>query len=1047
MNCKTKPVQVAFLIWAILLTSAVSRLSATPYASGITNTSGTVSFILNEAADNVNVILNAGGPGNTNNLGARGRGPHSFSLGGASSFQIQVTKSTPPQWTRTSDDDTNALLQFFAPISLSVNRNPASPHFGRIYVLEDGGQVGGSRLTTEGIFVLNADITDAFAQGDSGLQAGLSALTIWQGATGTGADRYDPFQIEVGDDDYVYIADANDPRAGLLRADPTVSTGEAVLEGIGNATAPSVHTVVYGVHTKGSLATGNLVVWATDGQWLDNGNPANNSVLRWNIGGGTLPYNAAPVLVAKPGPVDSERDSDLDVAPDGNIFVAVAQDGGTGAAGVPGVQVFSSTGTPIWSSVIGGIDVFTNAYSLEVSPDNTKLAIIRRDRQTWIVGFTNGPNGRLPDLATTNSLATFTVGSGNGRSIAWDLAGNLYVGNRATERVRIFSPGGTTTATTRSDGTFAITVPPNTVSISHSATSISEGDSTPVAYTVTRAGNTSIPLTVSFLFTGTASNGIDATIFPVSITFPAGVAVTNISLTVSNDSVAEFTETLVVSVSSGADYVPGTPASASLAIVDDETPEISFSTTATNRLLESYAPSKVTLQLARRGLLTPAVTATLAYSGQATRGADFSGPLTVDFASGAATASITLTSLNDQAYESNEIAVASAAAGSGYTAGATPGYVQLVDDEYSAGTLLFSDNFNTDTSTLWRTNVADPADGFVEFAWDYGTLAGIPPAPATTDGTTKGLRMRCGNVFPQISGLSVSPLGGNFTGNYRLKFDMWINYNGPMPDGGAGSTQHFDAGVGTAGDTPVYYNNPSADGAWFTCSGDGADGATFGDYTAYIGAVAQNDNTGFYAAGTGPVNSGVRDHAHPFYTSLWGGQAAPSQQLTLYPGQTGVANLGNAGMAWHTVVITKAGDTVTWQMDGVIVATVTNDPVNLSTNVFVGYQDRFSGSISDAPEMSFGLVDNLRVETYVNAPPVDGTPISITSIKIIGGNVEITFTGPPAALPSAFKLASAGTVTGTYTDDNSATLESLGAGSFKATTALNGAARFYRIKY
>jgi hypothetical protein len=204
------------------------------------------------------------------------------------------------------------------------------------------------------------------------------------------------------------------------------------------------------------------------------------------------------------------------------------------------------------------------------------------------------------------------------------------------------------------------------------------------------------------------------------------------------------------------------------------------------------------------------------------------------------------------------------------------------------------------------------------------------------------------------------------------------------------------------------------------------------------------DDTGFYAAGvgTGP-NTGIRNASHPFY-SLWGGHAAPAAQLALYPNQTGVANLGNAGMAWHTVIITKTTNVVVWAIDGIVVCTVTNDPLNLSTNVFVGYQDKFaSGSLSDVPEMSFGLVDNLKVETFVAAPP---TPISIKSIQLIGGNVEITFTGPVTVSALAFKLQSSVLVTGGYADDNSATILELGPGSFKATTALSPGNRYYRIR-
>jgi len=71
-------------------------------------------------------------------------------------------------------------------------------------------------------------------------------------------------------------------------------------------------------------------------------------------------------------------------------------------------------------------------------------------------------------------------------------------------------------------------------------------------------------------------------------------------------------------------------------------------------------------------------------------------------------------------------------------------------------------------------------------------------------------------------------------------------------------------------------------------------------------------------------------------------------------------------------------------------------------------------------------------------------------INIVGGNAEVTFTGPATALPADFKLQSSISVASGYTDDNSANLTQLTAGpfqsSFKATTALSGDKRFYKIK-
>lgn len=117
----------------------------------------------------------------------------------------------------------------------------------------------------------------------------------------------------------------------------------------------------------------------------------------------------------------------------------------------------------------------------------------------------------------------------------------------------------------------------------------------------------------------------------------------------------------------------------------------------------------------------------------------------------------------------------------------------------------------------------------------------------------------------------------------------------------------------------------------------------------------------------------------------------------------------------------------------------------LGANVFVGWADNFDNSATSFPDpaaMSFGIIDDLRVETAA-APP---STILLTGITLVGNNVEITFTGPAAKVAADFKLQSAGTVNGSYTDDNSATPSDVASGSFKFTTARNGDSRFYKIK-
>src|SRR5262249_53580692 len=116
----------------------------------------------------------------------------------------------------------------------------------------------------------------------------------------------------------------------------------------------------------------------------------------------------------------------------------------------------------------------------------------------------------------------------------------------------------------------------------------------------------------------------------------------------------------------------------------------------------------------------------------------------------------------------------------------------------SQGQILYSENFDVDDTANWTVLKstganANDAGSSAEFFYDYSTV-GIPSAP-NSGGSTRGLRLRAnmtGNIF---SGLSVSPNGQGFTGDYKLEFDMWMNYNGRLDGGGNGTTQLGGAGI------------------------------------------------------------------------------------------------------------------------------------------------------------------------------------------------------------------------------------------------------------
>jgi hypothetical protein len=308
---------------------------------------------------------------------------------------------------------------------------------------------------------------------------------------------------------------------------------------------------------------------------------------------------------------------------------------------------------------------------------------------------------------------------------------------------------------------------------------------------------------------------------------------------------------------------------------------------------------------------------------------------------------------------------------------------------------LWADNFDVNTAANWVTNRSS-TDTRVTFNYNY-TPDGIPPAPNSIGGTTRGVKFEANLVNGAVAAINISPVGQSFPGDYRLRFDMWINANGPFPDGGTGSTEHLTAGVGTAGNR-VQWNTGTADGVWFAADGEGQatdTHATVPDWRAYVGTALQQTNSGVYVGGSEP---NIRGNGHPYYASTFpGGQTAPALQQSNYAQQTGALAVGTVGFAWRDVIIAKTGNTVEWSIAGLKIAAVTNANLTAS-NIFIGYWDSFA-SLSDNTNLSFGLVDNVRVERFVtNVPPyLTAQPESATAAT--GNDIQFNVTaGGTAAL-------------------------------------------------
>ena len=277
---------------------------------------------------------------------------------------------------------------------------------------------------------------------------------------------------------------------------------------------------------------------------------------------------------------------------------------------------------------------------------------------------------------------------------------------------------------------------------------------------------------------------------------------------------------------------------------------------------------------------------------------------------------------------------------------------------------LFLDDFDTDTSANWTVNQG-PGTTDAVFSFDYSTL-GIPSAPNTTGGTTKGLRLRA-NVptgAATFGGLSVSPTGLSLSGDYMIRADVFLQAPGPFPAGGTGSTQVTGMGLGTAGVTPQWAGGVQ-DSLWFGATGDGGSSVDFRAYSPDAGTGYPDQSPVFAATG-----AGNRNNTHPYYQAFFTGVEPPLAQQSLFPAsQTGTTSLGAAGMAWREYRIVYFGGVAKFSIDGLLIATV--DMANLSnpvagSNILLNQHDiNSSQTTTDLADLLAGIFDNVRVDSLL----------------------------------------------------------------------------------
>lgn len=289
------------------------------------------------------------------------------------------------------------------------------------------------------------------------------------------------------------------------------------------------------------------------------------------------------------------------------------------------------------------------------------------------------------------------------------------------------------------------------VSVAVSDGTASEGAGNSGSFTLTRSGATDATLAVSFGLSGSAVNGSDYAALDTSLSFAAGASTVVITISPLADSLAENSESVILSLNGGAYYTLGTPPSGAISITDSAAAANTVSVLVNDGSASEAAGNTGLISVARSGTKTAPLTVYFSLEGSAANGVDYthlSSPVTI--AAGAGSVALTFTALQDRLLEGNETATLRLSANAAYALGTTTsGTVTIVDVPPPTVSLTVTDTAaseagnNNGVFTLNRSGsktsamaVSFTLSGSATNGSDYATLASPALIPAGASALT-----------------------------------------------------------------------------------------------------------------------------------------------------------------------------------------------------------------------------------------------------------------------------------------------------------------------
>jgi hypothetical protein len=605
----------------------------------------------------------------------------------------------------------------------------------------------------------------------------------------------------------------------------------------------------------------------------------------------------------------------------------------------------------------------------------------------------------------------------------------------------------------------------NVVNVSAPTPTCQEGiPGTPAVFDISRP-SAGVPLTVSYTLTGTATNGVQYTTVPTTVTFASTATDTNIYIYPIDDGIPNPTATVILNLQSGAGYVGA--GSAIVNILDGDTPtiDISGNSQAYGRYTNTASGYNdyMNFVLTRRGYLGGTdVNVNLAYSGSAVSGTDFTPVSSVTIPSGVQSVTNQIVPLDNPGVTTNRTVTVTVGSGGNYSIGNGSATGTVVSAHYAAPlAVLLSDDLTSSAASetnKWSIlyGCGDPFDDSTDYEVNFGmplaSAAGSISVPLPPSGNANALHLTCNkDVTPGSPGaVNVYYTNLFLSGNYAVRFSMNL-IQGQVT---ANNTEGVLFGINHTGTCSNWWYGSgfitnqtwASDGIWYYVTAQPG-GSTAGDYQEFTGpggvvsGVVTNTGWTRLASQTQTAFSQVfKDTSGSAGGGPFTCLDALSHSTAGVPAE-GSPAVGYDASTWSDVEIKQLNGVVTMSINHTAIFVYTNTTVWTNGYLMLGYTDPY-GSTIGTPEAGVYFANLQVVQLASSLPPV----VTINSIAISGGNVVINFTTSSASdTTSSFTLFNSGTVNGTY-GSISASITALGSNQFQATTPyVSGGQQFYRI--